>query len=264
MLHRTPGDLLQWLGMTVCLHASRGIGLQCAPQPIGSTRCRVVQAAMRGAWQESPGSRRSVLFSGLAALAVAAPLLLPAAAAAAEESSPPPATRQQAQTQDSTSAVPAAAAPQAPPAAASSAASPAAAEGGPPPSGDAAGSSKLPLTREELEQQAAANIVAVWIWPMKYWAGGMFSVRGGASALPSAARWPSVCAQEEEERRKARRKKKGRIRELEEIRAELAEKVGVGGWGRGGSLPQPPQPALSLTCDFGKSRGPVMQEDRIL
>ena len=227
MLHRTPGDLLQWLGMTVCLHASRGIGLQCAPQPIGSTRCRVVQAAMRGAWQESPGSRRSVLFSGLAALAVAAPLLLPAAAAAAEESSPPPATRQQAQTQDSTSAVPAAAAPQAPPAAASSAASPAAAEGGPPPSGDAAGSSKLPLTREELEQQAAANIVAVWIWPMKYWAGGMFSVRGGASALPSAARWPSVCAQEEEDRRKARRKKKGRIRELEEIRAELAEKVGM-------------------------------------
>ena len=32
--------------------------------------------------------------------------------------------------------------------------------------------------------------------------------------------------QEEEARRKARRKTKGRIRELEELRAELAEKVG--------------------------------------
>jgi hypothetical protein len=31
--------------------------------------------------------------------------------------------------------------------------------------------------------------------------------------------------QEEEERRRARKRKKGRIRELEEIRAELAEKV---------------------------------------
>ena len=34
--------------------------------------------------------------------------------------------------------------------------------------------------------------------------------------------------QEEEARRKARRKTKGRIRELEELRAELAEKVGEG------------------------------------
>ena len=35
---------------------------------------------------------------------------------------------------------------------------------------------------------------------------------------------PAPRAQEEEERRRARRRKKGRIRELEEIRAELAEK----------------------------------------
>lgn len=44
--------------------------------------------------------------------------------------------------------------------------------------------------------------------------------------------WP-LPVQEEEERRRARRRKKGRIRELEEIRAELAEKVG-GDRGSGG------------------------------
>ncbi|KAL4427942.1 hypothetical protein ABPG75_002031 [Micractinium tetrahymenae] len=53
----------------------------------------------------------------------------------------------------------------------------------------AADASRVPLSPEELERQAAAKLL-----------------------------------EEEEERRKARRRKKGRIRELEEIRAELAEK----------------------------------------
>ncbi|KAL4442133.1 hypothetical protein ABPG77_011394 [Micractinium sp. CCAP 211/92] len=53
----------------------------------------------------------------------------------------------------------------------------------------AADASGVPLSQEELEQQAAAKLL-----------------------------------EEEEERRRARRRKKGRIRELEEIRAELAEK----------------------------------------
>ncbi|KAI3428364.1 hypothetical protein D9Q98_006744 [Chlorella vulgaris] len=55
--------------------------------------------------------------------------------------------------------------------------------------GPASDSSIVPLTPEQLEQEATAKLL-----------------------------------QEEEERRKARKRKKGRIRELEEIRAELAEK----------------------------------------
>lgn len=49
----------------------------------------------------------------------------------------------------------------------------------------------VPLTSEELEQQAATKLL-----------------------------------EEEEARRKARKRTKGRIRELEELRSELAEKVG--------------------------------------
>ena len=75
-----------------------------------------------------------------------------------------------------------------------------------------------------------------------------------------------ACAypQEEEERRKARRRKKGRIRELEEIRAELAEKVLPQGGQRGAREAKDawlavlfclaPEPDLALKGGFGTSQ----------
>lgn len=50
------------------------------------------------------------------------------------------------------------------------------------------------------------------------------SLTFGHSSYP-----PSLWCQEEEARRKARRRNKGRIRELQDLRSELAEKVRAAG-----------------------------------
>ncbi len=133
-----------------------------------------------------------------------------------------------------------------------------------------AAKSPVPLTPEELEQQAAAKLLEVrcpvcaWLVPAppeetKGWImletaclcamvvschrisasvvalslHRLTCTPPGSQLLVSlsshrhAAAFPVLPPlQEEEARRKARRKTKGRIRELEELRAELAEKVG--------------------------------------
>jgi hypothetical protein len=128
----------------------------------------------------------------------------------------------------------------------------AAAEGSAPQQQPEATSSKVPLTAAELEQRAAAKLAEVrppgrpparpppvaacapCLFGCAQREGPPSNSASATSSLSAQTSCPApptclpACLQEEEARRKAKKTTKGRIRELSELRSELAEKVRAG------------------------------------